>query len=67
MYGSTATILMLMAIVLIYMLPTFIAFGREHPRRQDVAVINILFGWTLIGWIGAFLWAALAETPDELA
>jgi uncharacterized membrane protein len=67
MYGSTATILMLMAIVLIYMLPTFIAFGREHPRRQDVAVVNIILGWTLIGWLVAFLWATLAETPDELA
>jgi uncharacterized membrane protein len=67
MFGSTATILMLMAIVLIYMLPTFIAFGREHPRRQDVAVINILFGWTLIGWIAVFLWATLTATPDEFA
>jgi hypothetical protein len=67
MFGSTATILMLMAIVLIYMLPTLIAFGREHPRRQDIAVVNIILGWTLIGWIGAFLWATLVETPDELA
>jgi hypothetical protein len=67
MFGSTATILMLMAIVVIYILPTLIAFGREHPRRQDIAVVNIVLGWTLIGWIGAFLWATLAETPDELA
>jgi hypothetical protein len=67
MFGSTATILMLMAIVVIYILPTLIAFGREHPRRQDVAVLNIVLGWTLIGWIGAFLWATLAETPDEFA
>jgi uncharacterized membrane protein len=67
MFGSTVTILMLMAIVLIYMLPTFIAFGREHPRRQEITVVNIILGWTLIGWIGAFLWATLVETPDELA
>jgi hypothetical protein len=67
MFDSTATILMLMAIVLIYMLPTFVAFAREHPRRHDIAVVNILFGWTLIGWIAVFLWATLTETPDELA
>ena len=66
MYGSTATILMLLIIVLIYMLPTLIAFGREHPRRQDVAVVNILFGWTLIGWIAAFLWASLTHVENEL-
>ncbi len=65
MFGSTSTILMLMAVVLLYMLPTFIAFGREHPRRQDVALVNILLGWTLIGWIGAFLWAMLVHVEDE--
>jgi uncharacterized membrane protein len=67
MFGSTSTILMLMAVVLLYMLPTLIAFGREHPRRQDVAVVNILLGWTLIGWIAVFLWASLARTEDGLA
>ena len=67
MVGSTASILMLMAIVLLYMLPTLIAFGREHPHRQDLAVVNILLGWTLIGWIGVFLWATLIHTEDELA
>ncbi|HWD59013.1 MAG TPA: superinfection immunity protein [Stellaceae bacterium] len=66
MLGSTTTILMLLVIVLIYMLPTLIAFGREHPRREDVAVINILLGWTLIGWVACFLWASLAHVEDPL-
>ena len=65
MLGSTSTILMLLAIVVIYLLPTLIAFGREHPRRQDVAVANILLGWTLIGWIVVFLWASLAHVEDQ--
>jgi uncharacterized membrane protein len=67
MFGSTSTILMLMAVVLIYILPTIIAFGREHPRRQDIAVVNLLLGWTLIGWIAVFLWASLTHVEDELA
>ena len=64
MFGSTSTILMLMAVIVIYILPTLIAFGREHPRRQDVLVLNLLLGWTLIGWVGVFLWASLARTED---
>ena len=67
MLGSTSTILMLMVIVLIYILPTLVAFGREHPRRQDVALVNLLFGWTLIGWIAVFLWASLGHVQDEPA
>jgi Superinfection immunity protein len=62
---STLTMVLLVVIVLLYMLPTFIAFGREHPRRQNIAVVNILLGWTLIGWIAVFLWASLAPTPDR--
>jgi hypothetical protein len=65
MLGSTTTILMVMAIIVIYMLPTLIAFGREHPRRQDVLVANLLLGWTLIGWVAVFLWASLARTEDQ--
>jgi hypothetical protein len=67
MFGTTATVLTLIAIVLIYMLPTFIAFSRDHLRRHDIAVLNIIFGWTLIGWIAVFLWASLARTPEEFA
>jgi Superinfection immunity protein len=63
--GNTANIIMLLLIVLIYMLPTLIAFGREHPHRQDIIVVNLLLGWTLIGWIAVFLWALLTRTEEE--
>jgi hypothetical protein len=65
MLDSTETIIMLLLSVLIYLLPTLIAFGREHPRRQDIAVVNILLGWTLIGWIAVFLWASLTRVEDQ--
>ncbi len=65
MLSNTVTVVVLLVIALIYMLPTLIAFGREHPRRADIAVINILLGWTLIVWIGVFLWASLVRVERE--
>ena len=65
MFDSTTTVIMLIIVVFIYMLPTLIAFGREHPRRLDLAVVNILFGWTLIGWLACFFWAAFARPADQ--
>lgn len=65
MFDSTTTVIVLVAVVLIYMLPTLIAFGREHPRRMDLAVVNILFGWTLIGWWAVFFWAVLARPQPQ--
>jgi hypothetical protein len=61
MYDTATTAVMLFAIAALYILPTILAFGRDHAHRQALALVNILFGWTLIGWIGVFLWALLAQ------
>lgn len=64
---NTTTVIVLVLILVIYMLPTLIAHSREHPRRAAIGVLNIAFGWTLIGWILLFLWAALARPADQFA
>lgn len=64
---NTTTVIVLGLIVLIYLLPTLIAYSREHPWRAGIGVLNIVFGWTLIGWIVVFLWASLARTESQLA
>ncbi|HEX5319333.1 MAG TPA: superinfection immunity protein [Stellaceae bacterium] len=61
MYDTATTAVILAVIVLLYILPTILAYGRDHPHRQSLALVNILFGWTLIGWVGVFLWALLPE------
>jgi hypothetical protein len=64
---STTTVIVLMLIVFIYMLPSLIAFSREHPHRDIVVVCNIFLGWTLIAWVIIFLWAALAHVEEQPA
>ncbi len=64
---TAATAILLAVIVILYLLPTILAYGRDHPYRQRLAVVNILFGWTLIGWILVFLWATLRTVPAEAA
>jgi len=60
MTSTAATAILLAVIALLYLLPTILAYGRDHPRRQRLALVNLLFGWTLVVWIGVFLWALLA-------
>jgi hypothetical protein len=68
MYENTVFVILLLLCVIIYMLPTLIAYARDVPSRHTITVINIVFGWTLVGWLIAFLWAMLAETGiDEPA
>ncbi len=46
-----------LACFVIYFLPTIIAFSRAHPNRWPVFLINLFFGSTGIGWLGALIWS----------
>ena len=40
-----------------YLIPTIIAVMRKVPNVGSVAVINILLGWLMIGWVVALAMA----------
>lgn len=50
-------LIILVAVSIVYFMPWYIAVLREHPRRFMIGLLNLLLGWTLIGWLIAFLWA----------
>jgi hypothetical protein len=51
---------------LIFFIPCFIAFRRQHPNRWAILVINTVFGGTGIGWLGALVWALrVVHLPGE--
>lgn len=41
----------------LYLLPTLAAWSQKHPRVLKIAALNVLTGWTIVGWIAAFAWA----------
>jgi len=45
--------------MLLYFLPAIIG----HNKRDAVGIflVNLFFGWTVIGWIVAFVWACSSE------
>ncbi|WP_213736029.1 superinfection immunity protein [Bradyrhizobium sp. dw_411] len=45
---------------IIYIMPSIVAFRRNHPNRWIILVINIAFGGTVIGWGIALVWAMRA-------
>ena len=47
-------------VLALYLLPAFFAYGRKHHNADAIAATNILLGWTLIGWIVAFIWSLTA-------
>lgn len=45
--------------ILLYFLPTIIA--RDKPDVMAIFLVNLLFGWTVIGWFVALIWACATE------
>jgi hypothetical protein len=56
--GAAVGLLIILAAV--YLLPTLIALSRQHQNAFAIAALNILLGWTLVGWIGSLIWALTA-------
>src|SRR5580698_1838338 len=54
---------LLLAIVGFYFLPTIVA-GR-HPNSSAIFVLNLLLGWTFVGWVIALVWAC--TKPSQLS
>lgn len=47
----------LIIIALLHFIPAVIAFARGHQSKWAIFAVNLLFGWTFIGWIIAFIWS----------
>jgi hypothetical protein len=50
-------LLVLAAILFLYFFPSVIAYWRGHRDVVTIAYLNILLGWTALGWILLFLWS----------
>jgi Superinfection immunity protein len=47
-------------LALFYFLPTLLAAHRGHGVA-GVLLLNLFFGWTIIGWFALLLWALLSQ------
>jgi hypothetical protein len=61
--GLPIALLVLLAAValLIHFLPIFVAWRRHVKNFWWIFLINFFFGWTLIGWVIALVWAVNDE------
>lgn len=55
--------LLLAGAVAIYFLPAWIAHARGHKSSTAIFILNFFFGWTLLGWVGALVWAYIGPDP----
>src|ERR687891_492371 len=48
-----------------YFLPSMIASIRHSEHGAGIFWVNFLFGWTVLGWIAALIWAVTEKVEDR--
>jgi hypothetical protein len=54
-----------LVLLALYLLPGIIAALRRHRNANAIGVLNLLLGWTLLGWIAAFVWSLTADVKPR--
>jgi Superinfection immunity protein len=57
--------LLVLPVALIYLLPTYVATLRSHHKLVAIAAVNVLLGWTILGWIVAVVWSFTTMSPVD--
>ena len=53
--------------LIFYLLPFSVAVFRNHDTPIGVLVVNLLLGWTILGWLAALAWAFLPSSGPSHA
>lgn len=49
----------------LYILPSVIAFKRGHQNCGAILALNILLGWSFLGWVAALVWSLTQVTTNS--
>jgi Superinfection immunity protein len=49
--------------LLFYFIPAGVAAFREHHNFGAIFMLNLLLGWTFVGWVVALVWACTETFP----
>src|ERR1700680_4765103 len=54
-------LLLIFAGTALYFVPTFIARANRKSNTTAIVALNIVAGWTIIGWVVALVWSLMVE------
>lgn len=59
--------LILIAVAIyLYFIPAIYASRKNRRDTMPIFVLNVLLGWTLVGWVVALVWAARDDSPASV-
>jgi hypothetical protein len=59
MNEAATAFVFIFVMLLVYLLPAVVAYSRAHKQTAAITALNVLGGWTLLGWVVSFVWALM--------
>ncbi|MYB16038.1 MAG: superinfection immunity protein [Chloroflexi bacterium] len=60
--GALLLTVLMVVLTAIYLIPTALAFYREHPNAVAIAVVNVILGLAFgVGWLAALVWTLVSR------
>ncbi len=56
---------MFFAIIITYFFPAIVAVARRKRNWGAIFALNLLAGWTFIGWVAALVWALACDCGEN--
>lgn len=57
--STMSELLLVVLIFAFYFVPTLVAFLRQHKNKVPIFLLNLLLGWTLLGWAASLVWSVM--------
>ena len=51
--------------LVVYFLPTVIAWRSKHPSAFWIFLVNLFAGVAIVGWLVALVWASIPREPQR--
>jgi len=48
--------------LIIYFVPSIVAWKKRKKNRHAILALNFFTGWTFIGWVGALVWSFTVDS-----
>jgi uncharacterized membrane protein YqaE (UPF0057 family) len=63
--SNMSALIIFFGFAFLYMLPWLLAVACRNRNASGIFILNLFLGWTMLGWIGAMIWAVWVERKNE--
>ena len=57
MFEAVTLLLVILVGSIFYLFPAMVAHYKRHRQQTAILILNLLLGWTFLGWVLALVWA----------